>query len=58
MHRDVQEAQKLTLWGLLVSYVTQHNFGWFVKTQLIHLSDVFEVKHKKQKSGFYANEMM
>ena len=32
-------------------------YYWLFKSQLIHLSDFFEVKRKRQKSEFHANEM-
>ena len=33
-------------------------YCWLVQRQLIHLSDIFEVKHRGQKSSFFANDIM
>ena len=32
-------------------------YYWLFRSQLIHVSHVFEVKRKRQKSEFHANEM-
>ena len=35
----------------------EYIYYWLSMSQLIHLSHVFEVKRKRQKSEFHANEM-
>ena len=58
LHLPLREYLLSTLHHHKVSELSlPYDFCWLVKSELIHLSDVFEAKFKKQKSTFYAKEM-